>query len=132
KLNHAKVALEAGNTKQAINILSAFVNEVEGLYNVCREHEDHEGDRDRQGNEDKQVAKAMDKGHFSPPFPPFRKGGGKGDLTHNKVYEHENCDKSHLTSEAYALLRYNTEYLIDRLRGKTRGHEKDKDRQDKN
>ncbi|MGC8580323.1 MAG: hypothetical protein ACP5MB_09745, partial [bacterium] len=35
KLNHAKVALEAGNTKQAINILSAFVNEVEGLYNVC-------------------------------------------------------------------------------------------------
>ncbi len=127
KLNHAKAALEAGNTKQAVNILSAFVDEIDGLYNVCREHEEHDGDRDGHDKD----SKGKDKGHnleiasqkklamttaqkIASPLKADR---------NDKTYEH--CDKSHLTSEAYALLKYNTEYLIDRLGGKTRGHEKE-------
>ena len=120
KLNHAKAALETGNTKQAINILSAFVDEVDGLYNVCREHEEHDGNRDRHDREIASSAKgglAMTEGH---------KIVSLSKLDRNdKEYKREHCDKSHLTSEAYALLKYNTEYLIDRLGGKTRGHEKE-------
>ncbi|MCL5276684.1 MAG: hypothetical protein M1517_02705, partial [Deltaproteobacteria bacterium] len=116
KLNHAKAALETGNTKQAINILSAFVDEVDGLYNVCREHEEHDGDRDSHDKD----SKGKDKGHD-------REIASQKTLAmtpKNKEYEREHCDKSHLTSEAYALLKYNTEYLIERLGGKAKEHSK--------
>jgi hypothetical protein len=133
KLNHAMTELQAGKTKQAINILSAFVGEVDGLYNVCREHEEHEGDRDSHDKDGKGTDKVNDPGIASQKTLAMTDkskivssaSSGLAMTPKNKEYELGHCNKSHLTSEAYALLKYNTEYLIDRLGGKTSGHEKE-------
>ncbi len=111
KLNHAMTELQAGNTKQAINILSAFEGEVEGLYNVCREHEEHNGDEDSNDKDNK----GKDKMHE-------QEITSLSKTDHNNQ-KHEHCNKSHLTSEAYALLKYNAEYLINELGGKIEKHD---------
>lgn len=128
KLNHAMTEIQAGNTKQAVNILSAFVGEVDGLYKVCREHKEHDGNEVNHDKNSKDKEKGHDREIASSPK------GGLAMTPKDKDYAHENCDKGHLTSEAYALLKYNTEYLIDRLGGNTKwlkednhAHSKDKD-----
>lgn len=138
KLNHSMTELQAGHTKQAVNILFAFVGEVEGLYNACGEHEEHDGDRDGHDKNRKDKGKdhdpeiASQKLLANPTPPPLGKGRiEEGSLrgvettkqSPDKKYEH--CNESHLTSEAYALLKYNTEYLINRLGGNSKGHEKE-------
>ena len=119
KLNHAMRELQAGKRKSAVNILYAFIGEVEGLYNVCREHEDHDWGRD---NDDKD---SKDKMH--------EQGITTFSSRDHDNKEYNSCDKSHLTSEGYALLEYNTEYLIERLGGKIRkyGHEDHDTKKDK-
>jgi len=73
KLGDAKQQLEQGETKEAIEILQDFIEEVEEEAGVEEEDEDDEDDYD------------------------------------------EDDDQKHLTSEAYALLKYNAEYLIKKL-----------------
>ncbi len=93
KLNNAQIKLEADDKKETIKILNTFVHEVDSLYNVCKKDEEYEGKEDDTSTH------------------PIKNKDGK-------IEEYKVCNKSHITSEAYALLKYNTAFLINVLNGK--------------
>jgi len=88
KLGDAKQQLEQGETKEAIEILQDFIEEVEEEAGVEEEDEDEEDDDDDDEEEDDDE---------------------------DEDEEEEEDDEKHLTSEAYALLKYNAEFLIGKL-----------------
>ena len=93
KLNDAEAKLKAGDKKGAVKILNTFIHEVDRLYNVCKKDKEYEGKEDDTSTH------------------PIKNKDGK-------IEEYKVCNKSHITSEAYALLKYNTAFLINVLNGK--------------
>jgi hypothetical protein len=95
KLSKARERLEKGDNKEAIEKLGSFIHEVEALYK-----EDKGRDEKDKGKNDTRQIKAS------------KSSAEEGD--------HE-----YITSEAYALLKYNAQYLVDQLGGDKKHRGKD-------
>ena len=95
KLSRARERLEKGDNKEAVEKLGSFIHEVEALYKEDKGRDEKDKDKHDRGQIKASKSSAEERVH------------------------------EHITSEAYALLKYNAQYLIDQLGGDKKRRGKD-------